>query len=56
MTNALLWSRVRLREEYGTLSNSSSVKMSSPSVLDTDMYRVLFIRLLEMMQAEQLIF
>lgn len=32
MTNALLWSRVRRREEYGTFSNSSSARMSSPSV------------------------
>lgn len=31
MTSALLWSSVRRREVYGTLSNSSSVKMSSPS-------------------------
>lgn len=32
MTSALLWSSVRRREEYGTLSNSSSARMSSPSV------------------------
>lgn len=32
MTSARLWSSVRLSEEYGTLSNSSSDKMSSLSV------------------------
>ena len=32
MTSARLWSSVRRREEYGTLSNSISVRMSSPSV------------------------
>lgn len=31
MTSALLWSSVRLSDEYGTLSNSSSDKMSSLS-------------------------
>lgn len=34
MTSALLWSSVRRREEYGTLSNSSSARMSSPSGAD----------------------
>lgn len=34
MTSARLWSSVRRREEYGTFSNSSSVRMSSPSVAE----------------------
>lgn len=32
ITSARLWSSVLRREEYGTLSNSRSVRMSSPSV------------------------
>lgn len=36
ITSARLWSSVLRREEYGTLSNSRSVRMSSPSAPEGD--------------------